>query len=102
MNWQGGLFRSRKIRHPQAGFVSTLARFQREAEVLAALSHPNIAAIYGLEKTLDFTPSATQSSDALRKRVPTFRARREHDFGRALCFDEHAPLVPETDRAGCG
>jgi eukaryotic-like serine/threonine-protein kinase len=28
-----------------------LARFQREAELLAALSHPNIAAIFGLERS---------------------------------------------------
>src|SRR5262245_53505809 len=32
-----------------------IARFQREAQILASLNHPNIAAIYGLEQA-DATP----------------------------------------------
>ena len=30
-----------------------IARFKREAQVLASLNHPNIAAIYGLEESTD-------------------------------------------------
>ncbi|MFM8533047.1 MAG: serine/threonine-protein kinase [Acidimicrobiia bacterium] len=43
-----------------AGDADRLARFQREAEVLAALTHPNIAAIFVLEKTADFTALAME------------------------------------------
>ena len=35
-----------------------VARFQREAEVLASLNHPNIAAIYDLQKANDTLPSS--------------------------------------------
>ena len=38
-----------------AGDAERLARFQREAEVLAALNHPNIAHIHGLEKSTGMT-----------------------------------------------
>src|ERR1700693_3940342 len=38
-----------------AADADRLARFQREAEVLAALNHPNIAHIHGLEKSAGVT-----------------------------------------------
>src|SRR5258706_5859754 len=34
-----------------ANDAERMARFQREAQVLASLNHPNIAAIYGLEES---------------------------------------------------
>jgi eukaryotic-like serine/threonine-protein kinase len=39
------------LRESIAAERERLARFQREAEVLASLNHPNIAAIYGLERS---------------------------------------------------
>lgn len=37
-----------------------LARFKREAQVLASLNHPNIASIYGLEESNDFMALAME------------------------------------------
>src|ERR1035438_4689138 len=34
-----------------AGDPERMARFQREAEMLASLNHPNIATIYGIEES---------------------------------------------------
>jgi serine/threonine protein kinase len=36
-----------------AGDAERMARFKREAQVLASLNHPNIAAIYGFEDSGD-------------------------------------------------
>src|SRR5881296_28524 len=37
-----------------------MARFEREAQVLASLNHPNIAAIYGIEETNGAAPQLNQ------------------------------------------
>jgi eukaryotic-like serine/threonine-protein kinase len=48
-----------------------LARFQREAEVLASLNHPNIAAIYGLEESAGVTALVMElvEGDDLSQRI---------------------------------
>ena len=57
-----------------------LARFKREAQMLAALNHPNIAAIYGFE-------------DSERRARPRPRAGRWADPRRPSCC---------AGRSGCG
>jgi serine/threonine protein kinase len=53
-----------------------LARFQRESEVLAALNHPNIAHIFGLEKS-GGTIALAEVLDVSRETVnATRRSRR--------------------------
>lgn len=43
-----------------------LQRFEREARVLASLSHPNIAAIYGLEESAGVTALVMEARAANR------------------------------------
>src|SRR5262245_40196862 len=62
--------------------VDRLARFQREAEVLASLNHPNIATIYGLEESEGTTALVMElvEGDDLSKRI----ARGAIPLGEAL------------------
>jgi eukaryotic-like serine/threonine-protein kinase len=68
-----------------------LARFHREAEVLAALNHPNIAAIYGLEDTTDTKALVLELVEG-----PTF-ADRIADGPMPL--DEALPLAKQIAEA---
>jgi hypothetical protein len=74
-----------------AGDTERLARFQREAEVLAALNHPHIAAIYGLEKTPEFTSLVMElvEGDDLSQRIA-----RE-----AISIDEALPIAKQIAEA---
>ncbi len=59
-----------------AADAERLARFEREARVLASLNHPNIAAIYGLERTPAVTCLVMELAvgDTLAARIARGRA----------------------------
>ena len=86
----GNLKRSVAIKVLLASVASDtdrLARFQREAEVLAALNHPNIAAIYGLEKTAGFTALVMELVEG---------EDLSHRIARgAIPFDEALPIAKQ-------
>jgi Tol biopolymer transport system component len=66
-----------------ASDVDRLARFQREAEVLALLNHPNIAAVYGLERAggvtalvMEYVEGLTLADRIAQNRIPLDEALR--------------------------
>ena len=71
-----------KILSPEfAGDPDRLARFRREAQMLAALNHPNIATIYGLEQAdgvqflvMELVPGATLAEQIEAGPVPLHAA----------------------------
>ena len=53
-----------------------MKRFEREAQVLASLNHPNVAAIYGVEPT--------NGDPVIAARIHPFRLPDEPDFSYRL------------------
>ncbi len=74
-----------------AADADRLARFQREAEVLASLNHPHIAAIYGLEESGGMTALVMElvEGDDLSQRI----ARG------AIPIDEALPIAKQIAEA---
>ena len=68
-----------------------LARFQREAQVLASLNHPGIAAIYGIEKSDD-----TQALVLELVEGPTLADRIAHG---PIPIDEALPIAKQIAEA---
>src|SRR6185295_15688136 len=68
-----------------------LARFDREAKTLAALNHPNIAAIYGLEKSSGITALVMELVEG-----PTLADRIAQG---AIPIDEALPIAKQVTEA---
>src|SRR5262245_42455680 len=74
-----------------AGDAERLVRFQREAEVLASLNHPNIAHIHGLEKSDGIVALVMElvEGPTLADRIAT----------GAIPFDEALPVAKQIAEA---
>src|SRR5262245_40292907 len=74
-----------------------LARFQREAKTLAALNHPNIAAMYGLEES----PSTGSGQAPITALVMELVDGEElsQRIARPLPLDEALPIAKQIAEA---
>ncbi|BCS32379.1 hypothetical protein TBR22_A15890 [Luteitalea sp. TBR-22] len=84
-----------------AADADRLARFQREAEVLAALNHPNIAAIHGLEKTSECTALVMElvEGEDLSQRIARLRAQGAPAGQAGMPLDEALPIARQIAEA---
>jgi eukaryotic-like serine/threonine-protein kinase len=76
-----------------------LARFKREAQVLASLNHPNIGAIYGFEDSNPLPGSGQAAVQALVLELvegPTFAGRIAQG---AIPLDEALPIAGQIAEA---
>jgi eukaryotic-like serine/threonine-protein kinase len=74
-----------------AGDAGRIARFQREAEVLAALNHPHIAQIFGIEKAAGMTALAMELVEGEDLSLRIWRG--------ALPLDEALPVARQIAEA---
>ena len=76
-----------------------LARFQREAEVLASLNHPNIAQIHGLEETGPSTGSGQAGITALVMELVEGDDLSQRVARGAIPIDEALPIAKQIAEA---
>ena len=82
-----------------ASDVARLARFTREAKMLAALNHPNIAHLHGLEES---SPSAGSGQAAVRALVMEFVDGDDlslHIGRGGMALDEALPIARRRCRS---
>ena len=82
--------------------ANRLARLQREAEVLASLNHPNVAQIYGLERSEGRSALVMELVDGvtLAERIAQGRIAAERS-PRYRAADRGGASRPRTSAASC-